>query len=131
MQKCAVAQQFALVRADADSEIAPRRDCVLAPDAIAGQVIELGPLAHGVGLFPVEILVIPGQRRDTFAELRAHIDRDGVVDRLCVERAHQLVLVQRAVAAQINLVEAAGQRSAQRQPSRFATVPAGYGAAIG
>jgi hypothetical protein len=48
-----------LVRADADGEIAPRRDCVFAPDAIAGQVIDLGPLADGVGLFLVELLLDP------------------------------------------------------------------------
>jgi hypothetical protein len=61
------------VRADADGEIAPRRDCVFASDAIAVQAIDLGPLADGVGLIPVELLLILGQRRDAFAELRAHI----------------------------------------------------------
>ena len=40
----------------------------------------------------------------------ADIGRDRVADRLLVEPARQLVLVKRAVAAQIDLVDSAGQR---------------------
>src|SRR5690348_1533816 len=62
----AVAQQFALARADADGEIAARRDRVLPPDAIAGQVIYLGPLADRVGLWLVSFPVILGQGGNAF-----------------------------------------------------------------
>src|SRR6516225_9982080 len=50
--------------ADADGKIALQRDRVLFSDAVAGQIIDLGPFADGVGLFPVEFPVILGQRRD-------------------------------------------------------------------
>src|SRR5260370_14534866 len=54
----AVAQQFALAWADADGEIAARRDGVLLPNAVAGQVIDLGPLADRIGLRLVSLPVI-------------------------------------------------------------------------
>src|SRR6202011_2087143 len=95
----AVAQQFALARADADGEIAARRNGILFPDAVAGQVIDLGPLADRVDLWLVGFPMTFGQSGDTFGQLRAHIGRDRVADRLLVEPAHLIVLVQRTVAA--------------------------------
>lgn len=62
----AIAQQFALARADADGEIAARRNGILFPDAVAGQVIDLGPLADRVGFFLVGFPMILGQGGDTF-----------------------------------------------------------------
>jgi hypothetical protein len=58
----------------------------------------------------VSFPVVFGQRRDAFSQLRTHIGRNGIADRLLVEPAHQIVLVQRTVAAQIDLANAAGQR---------------------
>src|ERR1700740_2805595 len=84
-----VAQQLALARADADGEIAARRDRVFFPDAIAGQIIDLGPFADGVGLFSVYFPMILGQRGDALGQLRAHIGRDRIADRLVVEPAPQ------------------------------------------
>src|SRR5262249_34961250 len=104
----AVTEQLALARADADGEIAPRRDRVLLPDAVAGQVINLGPLADRVGLVLVSFPVVFGQRGDAFSQLPAHIGRNGIADRLLVEPAHQIVLVQRTVPAQIELPNATG-----------------------
>ena len=93
-------------------QIAARRDRVLLPDAVAGQVINLGPLADRIDLRLVGFPVILRQASDAFGQLWAHIGRDRVADRPFVEPAHQLMLVQRAVAAQpcIDLVDAAGQR---------------------
>src|SRR6201987_2297273 len=65
----AVAQQFALARTDADGEIAARRDRVLPPEAVAGQVIDLGPLADRVGLWLVSFPVILGQGGNAFGQL--------------------------------------------------------------
>src|ERR1700738_5177336 len=65
----AVAQQFALAWADADGEIAARRDGVFLPNAVAGQVIDLGPLADRIGLRLVSLSVILGQRGATFGPL--------------------------------------------------------------
>ena len=70
---------------------------------------DLGPLADRIGLRLVSLPVILGQRGDTFGQLRTHIGRDRIADRLLVEPAHQLVLVQRTVAAQIDRVDAARQ----------------------
>src|SRR5258708_11426523 len=53
----AVAQQLALAWADADGEIAARRGCVLLPNAFAGQLIGLGPLADRIGL---RLACLPG-----------------------------------------------------------------------
>src|ERR1700682_6540693 len=78
----AVAQQLTLARANADRKIAARRDRVLLPDAVAGQVINLGPLADRIDLRLVGFPVILGQRRDTFRQLRAHIGGGGMADRL-------------------------------------------------
>src|SRR5712671_4715254 len=88
----AIAQQFALARADADGEIAARRDRILFPDAVAGQVIDLGPLTDRVDLWLVGFPMTFGQSGDTFGQLRAHIGRDRVADRLLVEPAHEIVL---------------------------------------
>src|ERR1700692_1875448 len=60
----AVAQQLALARADADGEIATRRDGILFPDAVAGQVIDLGPLTDRIGLVLVGFPVLLGPGGD-------------------------------------------------------------------
>jgi hypothetical protein len=44
----------------------------------------VGPLADRVDFFSVGLLVIFGQRADAFGQLRAHVGRDGVADRLRV-----------------------------------------------
>ena len=67
----AVAQQLALARADADREITPRRDRIPLPDAVAGQAVDLGPLADCVGFVLVGFPVLLGQRGNAFGELRA------------------------------------------------------------
>src|SRR5215470_5708942 len=79
-----VTQQLALARADADGEITARRDRVLFPDAVAGQIIDLSPFADGVGLFAVEFPMIFRQCRDALGELRAHVGRDRIADRSLV-----------------------------------------------
>src|SRR6266513_2889514 len=121
----AVAQQLALARANADGEIAARRNGILFPDAVAGQVIDLGPLADCAGLWLVGFPMIFGQSGDAFGQLRAHIGRDRVADRLLVEPTHQLMLVQRAVAAQVDLVDAAGSAASAFSTTRRLPDPAG------
>jgi hypothetical protein len=54
--------QLTLARADADGEITARRARVFFPDTVAGQIIDLGPFADGIGLFSVEFPMIFGQR---------------------------------------------------------------------
>jgi len=65
----AVAQQLALARANADGEIAARRDGVLVPDAVARQVINLGPLADRLGLFAIGPPMVLRQCGDAFGVL--------------------------------------------------------------
>src|SRR5216684_2282704 len=69
----AVAEQLALARPDADGEVAARADRVLAPDAVARQVIDLGPFADRVVLFAIALPVIVRQGGNAFAKLRAHV----------------------------------------------------------
>src|SRR5271166_4622108 len=69
-------------RANADRKIAARRDRVLLPDAVAGQVINLGPFADSIDLRLVGFPLILRQGGDAFCQLRAHIGRNGIADRL-------------------------------------------------
>src|SRR3984893_1351980 len=72
----AVAQQLTLARANADRKIAARRDRVLPPDAVAGQVINLGPLADRIDLRLFGFPVILRQAGDAVGQLWAHIGRN-------------------------------------------------------
>jgi hypothetical protein len=65
----AVAQQFALVRTDADRKIAGRRNRILFPEAVARQVVDLGSLADRIGLVPIDFPVVLGQRGDAFGRV--------------------------------------------------------------
>ncbi len=105
----AVAQEVALLGADADGEVAARGRRVLAPIAVARDIIDLGPFADRVGLLAVELPVILRQGGNAFGKLRAHVGRDGIADAPAVEPSHQLVLVERTVTAQVDLLDAAGQ----------------------
>jgi hypothetical protein len=59
-------------------------------------------------------------------QLRAHIGRDRIANRLLVEPTHQLVLIERAVAAQVDLGDAArAVPPAPSRPTRRSPEPAG------
>ena len=73
--------------------------------------------------------MILGHGGDAIGQLRAHLGRDRMADRRVVEPAHQVVLVKRTVAAQINLVDAAGQ-SGQRLLDHPAVARAGRHVAV-
>ena len=83
----------------------------LSPDGAAlppADLILTNPPFGGVGLIAVEFPMIFRQCHDALGQLRAHVGRDRVADRSLAEPARQVVLVERAVAAQIRLGEGEG-----------------------
>ena len=73
-----------------------------------------------------------GPRGDAFGQLRAHIGRDRVADLLLVEPAHQVVLVERAVAAQIEIWSMPpGSAASAFSTTRRLPEPAGTLACVG
>ena len=53
--RAAVAQEIALAEPNVDGEIAVRRDGVLFQDDVAGEIIDLGPLANRGSLISIRL----------------------------------------------------------------------------
>jgi hypothetical protein len=78
--------------------------------AVLRHVEDLGPLAPGLGVLPLQL---PGTGReplDLSAELRRAIGADGVLDPLRLTSEEHGRLVQGAVAPDVNLSHARGER---------------------